>query len=547
MFLLFSIVITMPAFADVEFRYGGSFRARWLMQENVFDGTNTIFSDYYNSEDNRSFVDQRLRLNFTFSGSKNLKLVTAFEMGDAIWGQGGTGAGTAQGNTGENLGANLGGDAVSIEVKNVFINFNIPNTPITGIVGLQPLVLLDSWIIGDDVPAALLVTNLDPFKIALGFIRAQKGLITRDIFDVDDFFLSIDYASGPFKASLIGLTQLGNDTAMSIDPATLVTPLRDTVGVGSSFVNGALHNNILVDLGLNLTYKVDSLLAYVNFVQNLGGADFRSTSVDYTGFMVDAGATYFCGPWTANLGGFYTSGPEIANNVFDFEQHSISTQAKPFRNLQSREVDWFTYPAGVQKATSEIIGGGILGEDLYVLRGYSTFVNATEIGNPAGAQALMWRGWYNPMNLWTITAGGSYQATPTTKISASYWYWGVSEDVPVAATFDLSNPANFGKFEMSGSIGHEVDVYVDQRIVDGLTLTVVGAYLFADDAFAPYPAGLLSASEFRNPITGAVTRVINPWGAPRDLLNFNSHGMPISTKKLADDAFEVGIRLQWNF
>ncbi len=199
---------------------------------------------------------------------------------------------------------------------------------------------------------------------------------------------------------------------------------------------------------------------------------------------------------------------------------SLTRRANPFRFLESKDVEWFTYPLGVQKASSEIIGGGILGEDLHTIRGYSGAVAGSQIGNPAALQTVFWRGWYNPTNLWTVTAGGSYQITPTTKISASYWYWGTSEDVPVSYVFETETADE--KFQMSSSIGHELNFYLDQKIVDGLTLTLVGAYLFADDAFAPLP----------------VT-------APSGGLPLNSAGT--ATKLLADDAFEVGARLQWNF
>jgi len=213
--------------------------------------------------------------------------------------------------------------------------------------------------------------------------------------------------------------------------------------------------------------------------------------------------------------------PEITTTPKSFPDFlSLTRRANPFRFLESKDVEWFTYPLGVQKASSEIIGGGILGEDLHTIRGYSGAVAGSQIGNPAALQTVFWRGWYNPTNLWTVTAGGSYQITPTTKISASYWYWGTSEDVPVSYVFETETADE--KFQMSSSIGHELNFYLDQKIVDGLTLTLVGAYLFADDAFAPLP----------------VT-------APSGGLPLNSAGT--ATKLLADDAFEVGARLQWNF
>ncbi len=104
---------------------------------------------------------------------------------------------------------------------------------------------------------------------------------------------------------------------MSVDPSTLATPVRNFTGNSTAFIFNERHfqDNYLFDLGFNVTYKTDWLLAYVNFVKNLGSVDMKDNiqpptevvgnrSADYTGFMVDAGVTYFCGPWTANIGGF---------------------------------------------------------------------------------------------------------------------------------------------------------------------------------------------------------------------------------------------------
>ena len=76
---------------------------------------------------------------------------------------------------------------------------------------------------------------------------------------------------------------------------------------------------------------------------------------------------------------------------------------------------------------------------------------------------------------------------------------------------------------MSSSIGNEVDFYVDQKVVDNLMLTLVGAYLFADDAFCPLPY----ATAFGNTPT---------------TINASKYTVPA-----AQNAFELGARLQWNF
>jgi hypothetical protein len=307
--------------------------------------------------------------------------------------------------------------------------------------------------------------------------------------------------------------------------------------VVSPFANRIDSNN-LFDLGFNFTYKVDWLLAYVNFVKNLGSVDFRhpvvdntrpvnpltglpatKSSIDYTGWMVDAGVSYFCGPYTLNIGGFYTSGPKISDVVpvalGGSSGNGQNNGALPFTGLRSTDADWFTYPLATSKYFSEIIGGGVLGDDIYAYRGYANGVTAGNMGQASGLNTVYWRGYGFPTNLWTITAGAAWQVAEQTKISASYWYFGTAESVPVAFTNVTGQ-----RFKMSSNIGHELNFYVDQGIVDGLTLTLVGAYLIADDAFAPLPVQTTP----NNPLTPA------NYLTPR-----------------ADDAFELGARLQWNF
>jgi len=624
--VLLAVAIALPAYA-IEFKYGGQFRVRFQAEDNVRDGIDSsdvekngsgsataltqgrVPFKTYNGDDNRIFVDQRLRLYFSFIASKNLKLVTKFEIGDAIWGDGGGGL-TGQ-NVGPNRGANVGADAIAFEVKNVYVEFNIPNTPTTGIFGVQTLTLLDSWIVDDDFPAAVLVTKLDPFKVTVGYVGAQnawekrwdsnKMYTTDQTFNVDSYLLSLDYAQGPFKASLIGFFQDGHHSSISVDPTTMDTPIRNYAGgpaqISSSQVgttvaglgsaagrtatgsdinaidryasfnflkNATPRNNFLVDLGINLTYKIDWLMAYVNFVRNFGSVDLTvnrdiasnslldgidpaflpngaKTSADYEGWMIDAGVTYYCGPYTLNLGGFYTTGPKFTDNpgpgnlYFDPATgsfYSLDAQGRVtdpgnginsktgkgnFTGTTSTNVDWFVYPATTSKYFSEIIGGGILGDDIDVVRGWSTSVKGSAVGANSSLSTIYWRGNKYPTNLWTITAGGSWQVAEQTKLSASYWYFGTAEDVPVA--YRAATPGqNDGRYKMSGSIGHELDFYLDQGIVDGLTLTLVGAYLIADDAFAPLPLGAVSG---------------------------NSQIYPV--KNNADNAFELGARLQWNF
>ena len=566
----------MPALAEVQFKYGGQFRVRWETSDNVFDGTNSMGQYQYDQkmsnngtrysfsdDDNRNFIDQRMRLYFSFIASQNLQAVVKFEMGDSTWGD----SAEARGSTGSSKyteSGRMGADGVCVELKNAYVQFNVPYTPSTAVIGIQTITLLDSWMIDDDFSAAVLVTKLDPFKVTLGYVAAQNsgtvltntnttgsygsGVSWTDAARrVDDFALAIDYKNGPWAASLIGIYMNAHNTAFAVDPNTLFSPVgpsdsfTDAFGVsykgpGTSgyFANfdqaimpnwgynagtktyaytAGIENNQMFDLGFNLNYKIDWLSAYVNFVKNFGSYDVVPVQVsngqtigdklfsgNYNGWMIDAGASYYCGPYTFNLGGFYTSGQkltptlnaetghyEFANNMYNAEQH---------------DADFFTYPGTTSKYFSEIIGGGVLGDDNYAYRGYGEGV--TQLGGTA--RTLYWKGYATPTNLWTVSGGAAWQVAEKTKLSASYWYFGTSEEVP-------TRYIGGGKFEYSNSIGHEFDLYLDQGIVDGLNLTLVGAYLIADDAWCPVPA-----------------------------TNSDKY-----TKNLADNSYELGARLQWNF
>ena len=68
-----------------------------------------------------------------------------------------------------------------------------------------------------------------------------------------------------------------------------------------------------------------------------------------------------------------------------------------------------------------------------------------------------------------------------------------------------------------------MDFYVDQKVVDNLTLTLVAAYLIADDAFCPLP--------FATTFGPAVNQI--------DAAKY--------TIPAVENAWKLGARLQWNF
>ncbi len=458
--VLVAVAVATPAFAAVEFKYGGQFRARWISQDNFTDGDSDI-------DDNQNFFDQRLRLYFTFVGSQNLKLVTKFEMGDTRWGNNGAGR------IGPGTGGNVGADAVSVEVKNVYVEFNIPCTPTTAYVGVQGINLMNSWIVDEDLSAAIFKSKFDPIVLTLGYVAGQNSITTDEKENVDSFVAAVDYDGGPLKASLVGFYQYGHDTLATVDPLTWGNPIGGQVGGATAAFFGmpaTAEDNHFFDLGVNVSYKLDWVSAYLTFVKNLGSVDMTvnggaEDDKDYTGWMIDAGANFFYGPYTFNVGGFYTTGPDFDENG-DFDTDG--------------DIDYFVYPLSTTKYFSEIMGGGILD-------------NAAPVR--MNDDDHFWRGYASPTNIWTITLGAAWQVLDKTKLSASYWYFGTSEDV------ESGNDGVNDEFD--SDLGHEFDFYITQGIVDGLTLDIVAAYMATGDAF--------------------------------------------SENNDDDDVYEVGARIQWNF
>lgn len=420
--VLAAVALAVPSFA-VDFKYGGLYRLRWQSNDNVADGNDDF-------DDNGNWFDQRLRMLFTFVASENLQLVTHWEA-DTLWGRESPGAG-------RHGGGDIGADATNLEMKNVYLEFNIPNTPLRTKLGVQGASFLKGWIFADDFSGAVFSTKLDPVKVTFGYVAGQNTDVTTTNENVDDFFLALDYANGPFKASLVGFYQYAHDTNLSTYPDMSTGLFRAS--------STAVTDNNLFNLGVNLGYKTDMFVLGLTGIKNFGSYDLvGGGSQDYTGWMLEGTADFMWNAMTFHLGAFYTSGDDDNEAAFD----------------NAKDYDAFAYARGASYYWSEILGLGML----------DVSVAGSDHLNPANQGA--YRAADVPSNLWALNLGVIWQAMPETKVTFNYYYVATAEDV-------LANAATG---ETDDTIGHEVNLYISQGIVDKLNLTLVGAYLFADDAY----------------------------------------------------------------
>ncbi|MDY6910060.1 MAG: hypothetical protein SWC40_09000 [Thermodesulfobacteriota bacterium] len=462
-----AVAVAAPAFA-VDFKYGGMYRTRWQHNENVVDGNDDGYGD--GKDDKGNWFDQRLRMYFTFVGSENLQLVTKWEA-DTAWGH-------ETEDKGRHGGGDIESDATNLEMKNVYLDFNVPNTPVRASLGVQGLVLMDGWMFNADFSGAVFRTDFDPIGVTVGYVAAINQDAVDESEDMDDFFLELKYDRGPFYGALTGFWQHARDNEGATNfrkESSLEgrnTWEKDDIsytehldGVFDTFSND-LEDNDLFNLGATVGYQADWMNAKVNFIKNFGSYDYNtlddSGSGDYKGWMLEALSEFYWQDFTFTLGGFYTSGDDDDDD----------------------DADYFVYPAGREHYWSEILGMGTLDEGGF---GFDADY-ATDQGAYYAAD--------HPTNLWMLTAGTSWQALEGTKVTFNYYYVMTSEDV-------VADYSEDGDSDKDDTVGHEVDFYLDQDVVDGLQLRLVGAYLFADDAY--------------------------------------------KVNDEDDDAYEVGARLQWKF
>ncbi len=251
-----------------------------------------------------------------------------------------------------------------------------------------------------------------------------------------------------------------------VGTALVQTTNQGTIGIAS-------NNNTLVDVGMSVGYKTDWIDAYVNYIHNFGHMDLTYTpgtyatlaafnqqlggngipprTINFEGWMVEAGASFTFNPVTFTLGGFAVSGGNMMN--------------------VQKWGDNFYYPRGASHYWSEVMGLGTLDSQ------FGAVANDRPIGQYG------YQGADIPSNLWTLSTGVAVQALPGTKLTLNYYYIGTM--APSVSDFTTGYAANTIKY--SREVGNEFDFYLDQDIVDGLKARLVMGYLFAGPAFSMFP------------------------------------------------------------
>jgi hypothetical protein len=460
--LLICLVALIAVFALVmpasaaEMKVNGIWNAKAYARDN-YDGND-------DADDSVQYVTQRMRMYFNFIASENLKLVYKNEI-DFEWGDTTPSASTA-GTRGRNDGGGLGGDTVNLETKNVYLEFMVPDTPMKATMGLQGITLHKGWFISDDLSAARFDMNFDPVSIT-AYWGGLKGLFDDDRTSGEDVDASNDnwqlVASGAYKAEnmdarlTFGYERKPNDTGRN--PSVPEEPESNDLFL------------IMGEFGMSFDMISFDVLA----AANAGSVDSDNNieDRDYEGFMVAGNVDFALDMATISIMGFYTSGDD---EKIDPATGTAYSQDDDFQGMSGQTFSW-----------AEIVSDGYT---------YDRNANLTQ----AGAAN-------KPSNMWAIGAGVDLKPTDTTTIMFDAYYMGLVEERTIAGSKE-------------DEIGLEVDARLTQKIYDNLSLTILGAYLFADDAYGKYDSD--SVASGNQPDTG-------------------------TTGNSGDDAFQVGIGLDFKF
>lgn len=377
--------LAAPAMA-IEADFTGFLQARGFMYNNL-DGND-------DNDDSVRGGDQRFRLWTNAALNENVKSVFAIEV-DTLYG----GTDTAGAGSG---GGDIGADSKDIEVKNAYLDFNIPTWNTNVKVGAQPWQLGRGLILGDDASGVQVrYTPVEGQSLAFYYVNGLEG--SRVEKERDD----LSYYQVQYDMKVAGWN---------------VAPY-----VG--YLDGALDLETYY-LGANVDGKVGPVTLGATAIVN----SWEQGDTENEGFALWGKATYAVAPPTALS--------------FEAAYYGDDENDGVFQNV------------GGYNNFSEIVTGGRF-DARTGLGGDQTaggaFRNNVGTGNDS----------YN-MNFMYVKLGAEHKYSDTAKVSAYYIYSQEAEDRTARDNM---------------TFGHELDAYYDHEVVKGLTFTLAGAYLLADNDF----------------------------------------------------------------
>jgi hypothetical protein len=451
-----TVALVAPVYA-IDASFSGYADARYTGNSNLSDGVDTGSIAGVNTDDNNSYFENRFRLYFTGTASENLKGVVRWEI-DNMWGHGDLGDLGADGSS-------QGEDGTGMEIKNAYIDFNVPGAPLsvqTGIFGAR--VGKRGFVLSDDVSGIAATYMGDPHRFTLIFSKLDVNPNTTafesntdDGHDTNFFGADYRYTSESIFAG-VGLGWIKAPTSV------------DSTNFGYD------ENTNLYLIDLEFDYSTDVWSAFITAEFNTGTSEDRigpGQDSDFGGWMTYLGGDYNFEPVTVGLRFVYASGEELNSSGVDKDNDIdafVTTGGGAFNEFSEAWAAGFTGNQWAQK--SQTIGLAFNS----TAGPYGAPVDNSVNGLSTGAGT---NGGYAPSNLLGIQVNVGGNVTDTTYLQGGFAYLQHAEDVVSDST---TSP-----IKLDDKIGYELFLRLVQDVVDGLQFKGGFGYLFADDGYSTAP------------------------------------------------------------
>jgi hypothetical protein len=329
-------------------------------------------------------------------------------------------------------GGDIGADGDTMRIRSSHIDATMGAVRMT--LGIQPLELGRGQIISDQMSGVVLSTKMGDHLIPFTWFKVNEGGTALNSEDSDVFALypvfnfGENFSLNPFVA--YGYSRDGDRGA-----ANAFSTYGANAGTGPGTEDPATPD-FAVDDGINV-YWVGA-----NADMTFGSWNLWATAI-YVGGELESEDTgdVDVKAWTAAVGASVPLGPASLHGQFLYasgDDDDEDGDYEAYFGVDGAGAGWSYYWA-------EIMGNGRF-----------------DAQSSAGADA-------NPSNLWFANIGASIKPMEKLSLTGDLWYAAHPEDDLVTDEKEL---------------GLEVDLVATYQLVEGLSIDLVGAYLFADDATA---------------------------------------------------------------
>jgi len=482
--------MTLPASA-ADFKFGGMFWTKYYSTNNTTDGSSnaiknsTTGATTNDGDDNLNGFYTRMRLYFTATASENLMAVFKYEIDD-VWGNArlGTtstdGGSLARSDNGTQSGANSGG-----EIKNAYIQFNMPNTPLTFMVGALPAKLGTGLAFNDDTNGIVAIAKLDPVKVVGVYSRLQDN--SQPSFATVGTAISpvnaaVNAAVGAFSASNTPESPFSSSDDWDLwalwlgwDPIKELSLGLAGTWVKTVFSNTGLGGNNdfnLYNFVLDADFKADLFSLYFTGGLNAGKVELPGSDINFKGYQLEGGGQVNVGPVVIGADAYYSSGLKYNETGNDYKAYV--TPGVDGRNTYN--MDEIVFPGWFDDYSATITG---------TFTGTSSINPATNFTNLTATGMTRTNAGYVPTNIWAVGAHVDVKPLPKTLLQAGGAYLQFVEKVPATTTTGAAPTSNAQVLSESDKLGTSVYLRLSQGIVDGLELKAAFGYLFAEKGFTP--------------------------------------------------------------